>query len=60
MYVHAAATTIHLGVADFVRLLTGDVTPVGAMVARKVRVEGDALLASRLTEMFGGVNPLEV
>ncbi|MBV8160182.1 MAG: SCP2 sterol-binding domain-containing protein, partial [Acidimicrobiia bacterium] len=50
------AATVRLGVADYIRLVSGQLTPVGALVQRKVTAEGDVILASRLTEMFGGVD----
>ena len=54
-----AAASVRISVPSFVRLLAGELTPVGALVQRKVTASGDVVLASRMAEMFGGVNPLE-
>jgi DNA-binding SARP family transcriptional activator/tetratricopeptide (TPR) repeat protein len=57
---HRPAVTLHLSVAEFVRVFSGVTNPVAAWVEGRLRVEGDVLLAARIVEMFGGVNPAEV
>lgn len=52
------AVTLRLGVADLVRLVSGELDPLTAIVDWRVIVDGDVLVASRLTEMFGTVEPL--
>ena len=54
-----AAVTISIGLADFVRLSAGELHPLTAMVEGQVEVSGDVILAMRLGEMFGAVEPLE-
>ena len=48
-----AAVTIHFGLADWVRIIAGELDPVTAMAAGRCRVEGDLLVASLLEPMFG-------
>jgi len=52
--------TLHVGLADFVRLLSGELGPVEALVDRRFDYEGDVLVASRLAEMFGAVEPVDI
>ena len=54
------AVTMQLRIPDFVRIFSGLENPILAWVEGRLRVEGDVLLAARLIEMFGGVNPSEV
>jgi len=49
-----AAVTIHIGLADWVRVVAGIQDAVTAMVAGRCSVEGDVTLAVRLEPMFGG------
>jgi class 3 adenylate cyclase/tetratricopeptide (TPR) repeat protein len=49
-----AAVTIHIGLADWVRVVAGLQDPLPVMVAGRCSVEGDVLLAVRLEAMFGG------
>jgi hypothetical protein len=49
-----AAVTIHIGLADWVRAIAGLEDALTAMVAGRCSVEGDAVLAMRLEDMFGG------
>jgi predicted lipid carrier protein YhbT len=51
------AATLRLGIPDLVRLVSGELDPLTAIVDWRVVVEGDVLVASRLTEMFGAVEP---
>jgi hypothetical protein len=55
-----AAMTIHIGVADFVRLASGELHAVRALVDNTVEVDGDIFLAARLPDMFGIVEPIEL
>jgi tetratricopeptide (TPR) repeat protein len=54
-----AAVTLHAGLADFVRIASGEIHPVQALVKSSIEVEGDLLLAARLLDMFGAVAPIE-
>ncbi|MGN6190493.1 MAG: SCP2 sterol-binding domain-containing protein, partial [Conexibacter sp.] len=49
-----AATTIHIGLADWVRAVAGERSALTAMAAGRCSVAGDVLLAARLEAMFGG------
>lgn len=53
----SAAVTVHVGVADFVRIVAGELHPIRALVEVRVEIEGDVVLAARLSEMFGSVEP---
>jgi class 3 adenylate cyclase/tetratricopeptide (TPR) repeat protein len=48
-----AAMTIHVGLADWVRIAAGIEDALTAMVAGRCSVEGDIVLAVRLEAMFG-------
>jgi eukaryotic-like serine/threonine-protein kinase len=48
-----AAVTVHLGLADWVRIAAGLQDSLTAMVAGRCSVEGDVRLAMRLEGMFG-------
>jgi tetratricopeptide (TPR) repeat protein len=50
----AAAVSVRMGLADFVRVAAGEANPVSAMLAGRVEVDGDLTVAGRLVEMFGG------
>jgi hypothetical protein len=50
-----ADITIHFGLADWVRVLAGELQPVTSMAAGRCRVEGDIVTASRLEAIFGVV-----
>jgi hypothetical protein len=54
------AVTLHLTIAEFVRVFSGIANPINLWVAGQIQAEGDVLLGARLTEMFGGINPSEV
>jgi hypothetical protein len=47
------AVTIHLGLADWVRVMAGIEDPLSVMVAGRCSVEGDVTVAARLETMFG-------
>jgi class 3 adenylate cyclase len=47
------AVTIHIGLAEWVRVLAGVQNVVTAMAAGRCSVEGDVILAARLETMFG-------
>ena len=49
--------TLRAGVADFVRIATGEANPGALLLDGKLEVEGDLDLAPRLSEMFGGPSP---
>jgi hypothetical protein len=49
-----AAVTIHIGLAEWVRVVAGIEDALTVMVAGRCSVEGDAVLAMRLEAMFGG------
>lgn len=49
-----AAVTVHIGLADWVRVLAGLEDPLEAMIAGRCSVEGDVGVAARLQGMFGG------
>ncbi|MGB7588122.1 MAG: SCP2 sterol-binding domain-containing protein, partial [Solirubrobacterales bacterium] len=49
-----AAVTIHIGLADWVRVIAGIEDALTAMVAGRCSVEGDVVLAMRLEGIFGG------
>jgi tetratricopeptide (TPR) repeat protein len=51
------AVTIRIGVPDLVRLATGQLNPVGALLEGITDVDGDITIASRIVEMFGGPSP---
>jgi class 3 adenylate cyclase len=48
-----AAVTIHIGLADWVRVLAGLEDPLEAMIAGRCSVEGDVSVGARLRAMFG-------
>jgi putative sterol carrier protein len=45
---------VRISLADFVRIVAGEINPVGALLEGMTEVEGDLTVASRLVEMFGG------
>jgi class 3 adenylate cyclase len=49
-----AAATIHIGLAEWVRVIAGIEDALTVMVAGRCSVEGDAVLAMRLEDIFGG------
>ncbi|MHB8682446.1 MAG: BTAD domain-containing putative transcriptional regulator [Acidimicrobiales bacterium] len=54
-----AATVVHCGVPDFVRLASGELHPARALLSGRATVEGDVVLALRIPDMFGAAEPLE-
>jgi hypothetical protein len=46
--------SVRIGLADFVRVVAGEINPIGAMLGGLTDVEGDLAVASRLVDMFGG------
>ncbi len=48
-----AAVTVHIGLADWVRVLAGLEDPLEAMIAGRCSVEGDVAVGARLQAMFG-------
>jgi class 3 adenylate cyclase len=51
-----AGTTIHIGLADWVRTVAGVRHPVTVMAAGRCSVAGDVILAARLESMFSGAD----
>jgi class 3 adenylate cyclase len=52
----AAAATVRTSLPDLVRLLTGELHPLRAVIEGRVHIDGDPVLAGRIPEMFGGVD----
>lgn len=50
----AAVVTIGVGLADFIRLVTGASTAFDLIAAGKLTIDGDMAVAARLGDMFGG------
>ncbi len=48
-----AAMTVHMGLAQWVRVMAGVESAITAMAAGRCSVEGDVMLAVRLEAMFG-------
>jgi putative sterol carrier protein len=48
------AVTIAVGLADFIRLVTGATSPFDLIAAGTLAIEGDMAVAARLGDMFGG------
>jgi alkanesulfonate monooxygenase SsuD/methylene tetrahydromethanopterin reductase-like flavin-dependent oxidoreductase (luciferase family) len=48
---------LHIGVADFMRLMAGEANGAVLLLEGKIQLDGDLGLAPRLTEMFGGPSP---
>jgi predicted lipid carrier protein YhbT len=57
-YVDAPAMTVRASLPDFCRLIAEELDPVTAVYDRRIRIEGDFVLALRLAELFGGVSAL--
>jgi putative sterol carrier protein len=51
------ALTISLGLADFLRLSTGEVDPVTLLMGERMQLQGDFMLAAKLAPMFGQALP---
>lgn len=49
-----ASVTVHLGLADWVRVIAGTQSVLATIVGGRCTVEGDVLVAARLEAMFGG------
>jgi len=49
-----ATVTVHMGLAQWVRVVAGVDTAITAMAAGRCSIEGDVMLAVRLEAMFGG------
>ncbi len=48
------AVLVRISVADFARLAAGSVAPMKLLLAERITIEGDPVLALRVSEMFGG------
>jgi predicted lipid carrier protein YhbT len=57
-YATAPAMTVRASLPDFCRLIAEELDPVTAVYDRRVRIEGDFLLALKLAEIFGGASAL--
>jgi predicted ATPase len=53
------AVTLHLNLATFIRIVSGELHPVRAVIENRAEVEGDFVLAARLADMFGAIDPAE-
>lgn len=49
-----SAVTIHMGLAEWVRIMAGVDNAITAMAAGRCSIEGDVMVAPRLEAMFGG------
>jgi putative sterol carrier protein len=49
----APRVTVGMELADFARLVGGDLDPMRAVMEGRMRIEGDLTVAARLGEMFG-------
>jgi tetratricopeptide (TPR) repeat protein len=56
----APAATIHAPLPDLIRVVAGLSNPVTMWVEKRIEVDGDILLSTRLVELFGGEEPLEI
>jgi SCP-2 sterol transfer family len=52
-----AAVIIGVGVADFIRLVTGATNAFDLIAAGRLTLDGDMAVAARLGDMFGGESP---
>ena len=57
-FADAPAMTVRSSLADFCRLISEELDPVAAVYDRRIRIEGDFVLALRLGELFGGASAL--
>ena len=48
--------SVRIALADFVRIVAGEINPIGAMLGGLTEVEGDLTVAGRLVDMFGGTS----
>lgn len=48
------AVLVRISVADFARLAAGSVAPMKLLLADRLTIEGDPVVALRVSEMFGG------
>ena len=55
-----AAVVIHTNLVDFLRLAAGEMHPVRALLDNAVEVDGDIMIAARMLDMFGAVEPLDL
>jgi hypothetical protein len=53
------AVTVHLRMATFVRIISGELHPVRAVIENLAEVEGDFVLGARLADMFGAIEPID-
>ena len=57
-HVDDPAMTVRASLPDFCRLIAEELDPVTAVYDRRIRIEGDFVLALRLAELFGGASAL--
>jgi tetratricopeptide (TPR) repeat protein len=54
------AVTIRTGLPDLIRLISGELHPMRAVVEGRVHVDGDILVAARISDMFIGLSNEEL
>ena len=50
-----ARASVRIALPDLVRLVAGEIHPMGAVIERRIQIDGDPIVAGRIPEMFGGV-----
>jgi hypothetical protein len=53
------AVTVHLRLATFIRIMSGEIHPVRAVIENLAEIEGDFVLGARLADMFGAIEPTD-
>lgn len=56
----APAVVVRVGLADFLRVAAGQLSPLDLLRARRLLADGDGLLAARLDAMFGRPAPRDI
>ena len=52
-----SALTLKVGLADFIRIIAGELKPVDLVMSGRMQLEGDFMLAAKLGPMFGEPAP---
>jgi hypothetical protein len=52
-----SALTLKVGLADFIRIIAGELKPVDLVMSGRMQLEGDYMLAAKLGPMFGEPAP---
>jgi len=55
----APILTMHIGLADFVRLGGGELSAARAILDGRMHIDGDPMLGLRIADLFGAVEPVE-